>query len=138
MIFTKTQHLTPPPQPSLPILEKAKSIYKNWIKIHHNIPRTERFGIGTKTDILFLELLELLRKTVYASINEKIKILEEAISALDSLRFFVQLLWETKLISNGHYAVLGTDIESLGKMIGGWRKGLLNKTSAIQAEERKE
>lgn len=90
----------PPTKSSLPILEKAKAIYKNWIVIHRNIPRTERFGIGTKIDFLFLELLELLRRAVYSSVSEKIKILENTTGKIDSLRFFVQLLWETRLISN--------------------------------------
>lgn len=105
--------------------------------MHRNIPRAERFGIGTKIDLLFLELLELLRKAVYSSIEEKIKILDDAIVKIDSLRFFIQLLWETRLISNNQYTVLGTDMESLGKMVGGWKRGLISKTSAVKAEERK-
>ena len=128
----------PPPPQTLPILEKTKLVYKQWIEVHRNVERTARFGIGTKTDVLFLDLLELLRKATYTPINKKLPLLEGASDKLDSLRFFFQLLWETKLVSNKQYISLGTEIESVGKIIGGWRRGLISKTSVLKAEERKQ
>jgi hypothetical protein len=112
-------------------------MYKTWIEIHRNIERTARFGIGNKIDGLFLDLLELLRKSVYSPINKKVPLLETAIENIDSLRFFLQLLWESKLASNKNYITLATEMENLGKIVGGWRKGLLNKTSALTTEERR-
>ncbi len=106
--------------------------------MHRNIPRTERFGLGSKIDFLFLELLELLRKAVYSPVGIKIVLLEDVIIKIDSLRFFFQLLWEARLVSNNQYISLGNDIEELGKIVGGWKKGIINKTSANKAEERRE
>ena len=126
----------PPPQ-TLPVLEKSKAMYKTWMQIHRNMERVARFGIGNKIDVLFLRILELLRKSMYAPINKKVVLLEEATDYIDSFRFFFQLLWETKLVSSKEYASFGTEIENLGKIVGGWKKGLINKTSAIKAEERK-
>lgn len=74
---------------------------------------------------------------MYAPINKKILLLEETSDYIDSFRFFFQLLWETKLISSKEYASFGTEIEKLGKIVGGWKKGLINKTSAMKAEERR-
>jgi len=121
----------------LPVLEKAKSVYKKWITIHKNIERTARFGIGTKIDNTLLLLLELLRKAVYTPIAKKIVLLEEASDKVDVIKFFLQLLWELHQISNSQYIWLETDMQDLGKIIGGWKKGLFNKTSATSAEERK-
>jgi hypothetical protein len=121
----------------LPVLEKIKELYKKWIPIHKNMPKTEQLGIGSKIDFLFLELLDLTRKAVYAPIDLKIKLLEKIIEIIDSLRFFFQILWETRLISDKQFILLGKDMEEIGKMAGGWKKGLLNKTSATKAEERK-
>ncbi len=101
------------------------------------MPRTERFGLGSKIDLLLLDLLELLRKATYTPIHEKIIILENASIKIDSIRFFIQLLWETRLMPQEQFLSLGTDIEQIGKMIGGWKKGLLQKTSVVNAEERK-
>ena len=120
----------------LPVLEKAKAMYKQWMEIHRNMERVARFGIGNKIDALFLEILELLRKSVYSPLNKKVFLIEQALEKIDSLRFFFQLAWETQLVSSKQYISLGNEIENLGKMVGGWKKGLINKTSAIKAEER--
>ncbi len=114
----------------MPVVERAKAAYKNWIAIHRNIPRTERFGIGLKIDSLFLELLEILRAATYSPITAKAKVLESGLFKIDSLRFFVQILWETRLISNSQFITLGGDIENVGKMVGGWKKGIEKKTLA--------
>ena len=100
------------------------------MQIHRNMERAARFGIGNKIDILFLRLLELLRKSMYTPINKKVLFLEEASDNIDSFRFFFQLLWETKLVSNKEYIAFATEIENLGKIVGGWKKGIVNKTSA--------
>ncbi|OGZ68381.1 MAG: hypothetical protein A3D44_01790 [Candidatus Staskawiczbacteria bacterium RIFCSPHIGHO2_02_FULL_42_22] len=70
-------------------------MYKQWMEIHRNMERSARFGIGNKIDVLFLRILELLRKSMYTPINKKILILEEVSDYIDSFRFFFQLLWET-------------------------------------------
>ena len=74
-----------------------------------------------------LDLLELLRKTTYTPLNKKIALLESAMDKIDSLRFFVQLLWELQLMSNNQYSNLGSEIENIGKMIGGWKKSIIKK-----------
>lgn len=103
--------------------------------MHRNIERTARFGIGNKVDQLFLELLELLRKAGYTPINKKIILLESVSEHIDSLRFFIQLLWELRLISNPQYISLAADMEDLGKMVGGWKKGLLQKQIKPDAQQ---
>ena len=91
-------------------------------------------------DQLWLELLESMRQAAYTPINEKTSILDHASRTLDSLRFFSQLAWETKLIPTEQYIPLGIDIENIGKMLGGWRKGILSKTqpTAWVSRERRE
>lgn len=101
------------------------------------MPRTERFGIGKKIDFLFLDLLELLRKATYTPIVQKIDLLENALDKTDSLRFFTQILRELELIPDNQFIELGGAIENIGRMINGWKKGLIIKTSALKAEERK-
>lgn len=115
-----------------------KGAYKAWIPIHRNMARTERFGIGTRIDILFLDLLELLRKAAYAGHADKIPLLSEALLKTDALRFFLQLAWELSLIATDRYVPLGQEIEEIGRMAGGWKKGLVMKTPPKTGGERKE
>ena len=111
-----------------PILEHTKRVYKAWILIERNLPRCERFGIGQKIDFLFIGLLDILQKTSFSPINLKIPLLNQAQTKIDSLRFFIQLCWEIKLISSKQFTAIGQQVEQIGKMIGGWRKDLI-KTS---------
>ena len=92
--------------------------------------RDERFGIGTKIDTLQLEILDMLRTASFVAMHRKPELLAHAIGKTDSLRFFIQIAWDAKLISNKHFEELGSQVEAMGRMVGGWRKGLLAKNSA--------
>ena len=119
-----------------PVIEHLKSAYKQWILIERNLPKCERFGLGQKVDNLFTDLLDILQKASFSSVDSKISLLGQALSLIDSLRFFIQLCWELKLIPSKQFTLVGQEIEDIGRMTGGWRKGLLTKTSA-ETEEKK-
>jgi hypothetical protein len=63
---------------------------------------------------------------VYLAPEPKIILLGKVISKMDTLKFFTQLAWEGKLIPQEKYIELSKKLEEIGKMIGGWRKGLQN------------
>lgn len=112
-------------------------MYKRWLPIQRNLPKGERFGLGAKIDQLFITLLEKLHRASFSNPDAKLPMLGEALLTVDSLRFFIQLSWELKLIPTKQFSDIGQDIESIGKMIGGWRKGLLTKTPPSQDREGK-
>lgn len=113
-----------------PVVERTKSAYKKWILVERNLPKCERYGLGQKVDSLFIDLLDLLQKASFSAIDLKTSLLGDSLSKIDSLRFFIQFCWELKLIPNTQFTEIGQDIEDIGKMTGGWRKGLITKTSA--------
>jgi len=122
----------------LPILEKVKNLYKIWIPIFRNMPKTERSGLGAKIDILLLEILEKLRESIYSNKQQKVSLLNEVNILLDSLRFFLQLSWEIKIISHKKYILIGKEAEEIGKLIGLFRKSFQKKTPAQKTRERLE
>lgn len=109
------------------MIERAKTAYKLWLVAHRKMARSERFGIGDRIDSLWLDLLDTLRKAAFATPIEKISSLDEALRRIDSVRFFLQIAWESKLMSQSHFISLAKDIEEIGRMVGGWKKGLLAK-----------
>ena len=46
----------------------------------------------------------------------------------NTLKFLLYVIWEAKLISHKHYAEISGKLNEVGKMFGGWKKGLENKT----------
>ncbi len=111
----------------LPVIERAKAAYKIWLIVHRKMARSERFGIGDRIDALWLDLLDALRKTAYAPIDKKLLALDAVIRAVDAVRFFIQIAWESELMAQSHFISLGKDIEEIGRMVGGWKKGILAK-----------
>ncbi len=54
----------------------------------------------------------------------------EAIRKLDALKFLLRVSWEIKALDNQKYAVLSERLFEIGKMLGGWKRGLDAKTPA--------
>jgi len=118
-------------QPSFPpVIERIKNTYKQWILVERNLPKCERYGLGQKVDLLFIDLLDLMQKASFSPLEAKVSLLGDSLSRVDSLRFFVQFCWELKLIPSKQFTIIAQEIEEIGRMIGGWRKGLITKTSA--------
>lgn len=109
---------------------KEKEAYQFWLVLHRDFPKTERYGLGRRIDNLFLEVLELSFTATYLPPEQKILLLGKTISRLDILKFLLQLAWENKLAPTEKYAKLSAKLEEIGRMLGGWRKGLQNKTPA--------
>ena len=118
-----------------PILEQAKKTYKIWLPILKNFPKPEQFGIGSKIDRYFLDLLEILRLAAFSPIEEKTLLIGKSLKLIDSIRFFLQLCWELKLISTKQFAHLGNEIETVGQMAGGWKKDCDKKNFPVKGRK---
>jgi hypothetical protein len=110
---------------------KEKEVYQYWLTLHRNFPRVERYGLGQKIENVFLDVLELSFACIYLPPEPKILLLGKVISKLDTLKFFTQIAWEGKLIPTEKYSILSEKLEEIGKMLGGWRKGLQNQSKEV-------
>lgn len=106
--------------------------------ILRDFPKVERLGVGTKIETLFLSVLELTFASSYLPPEQKIILLSKTISKLDITKFFMQLAWEEKLMPTEKYAELSLKLEGVGRMLGGWRKGLQNKTPLLKGRGEKQ
>ena len=64
----------------------------------------------------------------YLPPEQKLPLLTKAITRIDTLKFFLQIVWENKLMTAEHYSALLTNIEEVGRMLYGWKKGIESKT----------
>ncbi len=58
----------------------------------------------------------------YAPRAEKPTIIQNLAVKLDSVKFFLKILWEQKALDHKKYALLSAPISEIGKMVGGWLK----------------
>lgn len=105
--------------------------YKLWHGYQNDFPKNLRYTLGEKIDILFISILEYLFVAGYQSKNEKLPTILIAVRKTDLLKFFLQVSWELKALDNKKYIVISEKVSELGRMIGGWKKGLETKTPSI-------
>ena len=124
------------PPPSAPsALLKAKSAYSFWFKIYNDFPKAHRYILGGKVEDYFLSLLENIFISIYLPLGQKIPRLIIAISKLDGVKFFLQIAWENKCVKDDKYSTLSEHLNEIGRMLGGWKKGLEKKTPTRRAGE---
>jgi len=122
-------NVTPPPQRSPLVLVKAKEAYSLWHKNLINFNRMDRYTIGVRIDDVFCSFLELIFRASFAYDKfEKLSLVSQAISKSDLLRFFLQLAWEQKIIDHKIHGSLIILLDESGRMLGGWKKNLQEKT----------
>jgi len=114
------------------VLVKSKEAYSMWFNILGDFPKVYRYNLGGKIENCFLLLLENIFTTAYLSGEKKSAQLSIAILKLDKLKFFLQLAWENKCLSSLKYSALSENLDEIGRMLGGWKKGLDNKTPSVE------
>lgn len=81
-----------------------------------------RYSLGIKIDILFTDLLEIILQARYTNRDNKLAFIDKAAIKLDSLKFFLQIIWQTKSLDNKKYLQLSEPMTEIGKILGGWKK----------------
>jgi hypothetical protein len=110
------------------VVLKLKDSYRIWQEYLVHFPRQNRYTLGTRIDAVFLSAIEYCFLASYAPKDAKLSLLSRTISQVDLLKLLLQLAWEIRALDNKKYAHLGEHLTEIGRMLGGWKKGLLSKT----------
>ncbi|MFA6423838.1 MAG: four helix bundle protein [Candidatus Magasanikbacteria bacterium] len=106
----------------MPILTKFNESYKLWHGFLIHLPKLTKHTLGTKIDNLFTDIIELTLTASYIQRTEKIIFLEKISKKLDTLKYFITILWEIKGLNTNKYSQLSGQLITAGKMMGGWIK----------------
>ena len=113
-----------------------KDAYGVWQMYLPHFPKANRFTIGSKIDLIFLEAIEFCFLASYAAGMEKQMLLEKGISKVDLLKLLLQLAWGMHALDNKKYIHLSEQLAEVGRMLGGWKRQLLNKTPPMRSGEK--
>ena len=114
----------------LPVIEHALAVYKLWHGYRNDFPKSSRYTLGDKIDATFVLILEYLFIASYQGRNGKLPTILIAVRKIDLLKFFLRIAWELQALDTKKYALLSERADELGRMVGGWKKGLEAKTPA--------
>jgi len=106
------------------IVLKAYDLLKHSIPILKKLPREQKFLLGDRIQNKISDLLELLVETYYSPRPQKPALLAKVNITLETLRYYVRLLYELGYYNSTTYGQLAERINELGKMCGGWLKSL--------------
>jgi len=106
----------------IPILQKTYDLYKLFYQYSVNFPKKDKFGIGKRCEDHILDLMESLIKASKARREHKAELLYEISIKLDTLKIFVRMLKELKILDLKKYIQIQELIHEIGKMLGGWIK----------------
>jgi hypothetical protein len=102
-------------------------LYEHWYKTTDwildkcdKLPKHTRFTIAGRIANLSLDVLELLTEAVYT--KQKAVILTRVNLLLEKLRLLFRLCFDRRYISPTQYEFIQTEINTAGKMVGGWLK----------------
>lgn len=120
--------VTPPPT-LLPVLQKLKAVYILWYGYYQNLPKTHRYSLGIRIDVLFVEIMESISLAGFLKREEKQPYVRLSIRKVDTLKILLMILWETKSFDDKKYIALSLPLDEVGKMLGGWNGQLTKQNS---------
>lgn len=81
-------------------------------------PRDAKFTVGDRICKIILDVQELIIESIYS--KEKIEKLKKINIYLEQLRIYSRISFERKYISSSQYQYIFTELNEVGKIIGGW------------------
>jgi hypothetical protein len=111
------------------VLVRTKEAYHLWHDHLANLRQLDRLTLGNKIDDIFVSILELIFRACFAYDKfEKLSLVSQAIGKNDLLKFFLQIGWEHKMLNHEQYGQFILQLDEIGRMLGGWKKSLADKT----------
>jgi len=112
-----------------PILNKTYDLYKDTSEIS----KSEENTLRKSSEITVLEILELIVIATRQGREEKRQTLKQALRKLDTLKVFIDMAGQLKLINEKNQGQIKESVDSVGKMLGGWMKALKPAETASAA-----
>lgn len=127
----------PPPRNQAPsCFEILKSTYISWNEYIKISPKSSRYTLVETVDKYFIQTLESILVASFLEKQEKLPWVRKAIISLDTMKFLLLILWETKAIENKKYILLSEPLQKAGKQLEGWHGQLLKQNSPAKAGEK--
>ncbi len=109
----------------VPIVRSIYIAYAFWNEVLKKFPKTQRHLLGARCSEYLLEILELTLAAAQTSeTKEKLVNLRQASIKLDTLKLLVRLCKNCKCISNSSYLQMESQLQEVGRMLGGWTRSV--------------
>jgi four helix bundle protein len=108
----------------VPIFQKSYDLYKKMHEYQKLIPKHDRYTVYAKAEESMLSVISSLFKASAVDKEHKLVLLEQTSTELNLLRVFIRLLKDIKALDNKKYLALQSEIDEIGRMLGGWIRSI--------------
>jgi four helix bundle protein len=108
----------------VPIFQKSYDLYKQMHEYQKLIPKHDRYTVYSRAENCLLIVISNLFKASAIDKESKLTLLEVTSAELNLLRVFIRLLKDIKALDNTKYLSLQSEIDEIGRMLGGWIKSV--------------
>lgn len=82
-------------------------------------------------------MMEAVSAGAFLPRDQKLPYVRLAIRKQDTLKLLLMVLWETKSLDTTKYGAVSTQMDEIGKMLGGWNGQLLKQNSPAGTGEKR-
>jgi hypothetical protein len=107
---------------SLPIIIRSYDTYKRIVDVTIDLPKRWKYGIGLSIEQSILDCMEELIMAKNAPKQLKAAYLIRASSHLEIATLKMRLILEFKLANETKIFQIQSNLEEIGRMLGGWLK----------------
>lgn len=107
-----------------PILKSIADLYKEFYLYLKIFPKKDQYLLGKRCEEYLLSFMEAVLLAAGLQRENKLRILEQANSRFDVLKVLVRMARELKMLDNKKYLSIGTKMQEIGRMLGGWMRSL--------------
>ena len=108
----------------IPIFKKSCDLYKTFHEYHRLIPKKDRFTTYERAENVLLDVMSGIFRAGAESKEIKFSTLGEVSVQINLFRVFVRLMKDVKAIDNKKYTIIQSEVDEIGRMLGGWIKSL--------------
>ena len=120
-------HKSPPPPDftlDIPIFGRLYDFYKNLSDYLLLFPKPKRYTLGQNLDNITLEIIKQVVSAGYVARERKLPAVEKAIALTNVVKILLRLAKDTKTLDNKKYLILESNLQEIGRMLGGWKRSL--------------
>ena len=100
------------------VIQKLYDVMLWYFQRVERFPRSQRFVVGDRIEVLLLDILDALIEAKYSRAPRAS--LTEANLRLERLRYLTRLCVDLKLLTGSQYAFAAENVDAVGRQVGGW------------------
>lgn len=130
ILCNKFSEVVPPPRKStdISIIHSIKQVYIVIYQAGKKLPKSDKLGIHAYVERIAQETISFIIQAYFIEKSKRLEILEKIRILLETLKHFVRLEHELKIIEEKPYIRIEKLIVETSKMTNGWIKYMENQT----------